>query len=308
MISTFLDKASGILGRRFLLAYWAPVWVAVWSGLTIGIGEWGVRTAWTWWNQQSLPTQLWLPIYGLLGVTIVAYLFQAFTRSLVRLYEGYWPPRMRGWLTAHVARRWQRIKTRRAKAAKDQLPQYAAYHATLYYQYPPLAEFLLPTRLGNVFRSAELYSATTYGLDAVFWWPRLAPILPPSFHEEVQEAFTPVLMMLNLATLAVLVGVGGAAFLAWRHSLLAWYPLIVLVVALTIARLAYEGAVAQAQSYGLYIRAAFDLHRFDLLSALHQPLPPSPDEERKIWAQLEDWLYNQNRGVAAHFAYWHKKN
>ena len=83
-------------------------------------------------------------------------------------------------------------------------------------------------------------------------------------------------------------------------------PVVVLVVGLLLARLSYLGAVTQARGYGQQMRASIDLYRFDLLKALHQSLPASPQKERALWGQLAAWLYNQDRGVARKLVYDHK--
>jgi hypothetical protein len=164
---------------------------------------------------------------------------------------------------------------------------------------------LMPTQLGNALRAAEDYATTTYGMDAVFWWPRLVSVLPEAVRQGIEDGLTPLLALLNLATLAGLVAAGGAIYL-WQSRVGGWLEVLgVLVVGLLFARLCYLGAVTQARSYGQQVRVAVDLHRFDLLKALHQPLPASFQEEQALWGRLADWLYNQDRGAAQALAYSH---
>jgi hypothetical protein len=54
---------------------------------------------------------------------------------------------------------------------------------------------------------------------------------------------------------------------------------------LVLAWLACRGTVTAALAYNEALRVAFDLHRFDLLTALHLPLPESREEEK---AQNDD--------------------
>jgi hypothetical protein len=42
---------------------------------------------------------------------------------------------------------------------------------------------------------------------------------------------------------------------------------------------AYRAAVRTARTYGVTLGLAFDLHRFDMLKALHHPLPANPTQE-----------------------------
>lgn len=314
MLSTFLDKTSGLLSRRFLLAYWFPTLIAGIVSLLVPVLAYGPVTTWQWWQQLGPAqgqnsgdfAQLWVLFGALLLVTLLAYLLQAFTGPLVRLYEGYWRPwRIRHWFIKRVEKRLQQKQKERAKAATNDLAKYMSWQDCLYYEYPPRPEWLLPTRLGNVLRSTEVYPVTAYGMDEVFWLPRLSLLLPEKTQTAIQDTLTPLLTLLNLATLTTLISVIGATYL-WQVKVTVWWASwAVLVGGLLLARLLYNGAVAQAREYGQGIRAAVDLYRFDLLKALHQPLPTTPQEERVLWKQLEDWLYNQDRGVVKEMAYDH---
>jgi hypothetical protein len=304
MLSVFLDKASGLLDRRFLVAWWFPTLIASTAMLLLGAIPYELINAWQWWQQQDGLVQTWLLFGGLLLVTLFAYLLQALTRPMMRLYEGYWPHRVRRWFCKLVEKRWQRWRRERVEAAKDDVSRYTTLQDRLYHEYPPQAERLLPTRLGNVLRSAEDYPAIAYGMDAIFWWPRLWPLLPEATQKGVEDEFTPVLALLNLATLIGIVAVSGAIYIlrAWVGW---WQPLAVLLGGLFLSWAAYRGATVQARNYGQRIRAAVDLYRFDLLKALHQSLPLTPQEERALWKQLAAWLYNQDRGAVQGLTYHH---
>jgi hypothetical protein len=54
--------------------------------------------------------------------------------------------------------------------------------------------------------------------------------------------------------------------------------------------LAYRGAIATAQGHSTLLATAFDLHRFDMLQALHYELPPTPISELALNRQLSDFL------------------
>lgn len=306
MLTTFLDKASGLLEKQFLLGWWFPVLVAGAAGLLIGIWPCGLAAALDWWATHEGLTQTWMLLGALFAVTLVAFLLQAFSRPLVQLYEGYWPIEWRQEylrLTG-LRERWEGWRqARREAAVSGEWPNYASLQDRLYHHYPSEAGRLLPTRLGNVLRAAEDYATIAYGMDTPFWWPRLAPLLPDDIQKAIRDALTPMLMLLNLASLAVLLELVGTVYLAMHQRW--WAALAVLVLCPAVAWLSYEGAVTQGRAYGQTIRAAVDLHRFDLLSALHIPLPADPGEERQIWAQLAAWLYNQDRGAVRELAYRH---
>jgi hypothetical protein len=308
-----IDEAGGIVDRKFLLAYWLPTFVATVITLSLRAWVYGLDAVWRWWQQcEPVPGQgkgnfvlAWMLVAILILVTVVAYLLKAFTYPLIQLYEGYWPLWLRGYVTRCAQWRWERLWRKRAKAWKDgDLVHYAALQDRLYHGYPSSKERILATRLGNVLRAAEDYPGTAYGMDGIFWWPRLWPLLPAGVQKGVQDALASVLALLNSTTLIGCVAIEGAIYL-WRSQSKWWLPLIVLGGGLLVAVVAYRGAVAQSWTYGQHIRAAVDVYRFDLLRALHQSLPTTPLEERDLWGRLADWLYNQDRGAVQGLTYDH---
>lgn len=304
MLSISLDKAGELLDRRFLIAWWFPTLIGVTVMIGMGIISYGPDDCWSWWQQQDVSIQGWLACSTLLIVTILAYLFRVFVNPLVRFYEGYWPFWTRRLVQKWVRARWLHWKRERADAAQTDLSRYSALQDRLHHGYPYQAERLLPTRLGNALRSAEDYPAVTYGMDAVFWWPRLFPLLPEAMRRKIEDALTPLLALLSVATLTIIAAmVGAISFLLARAGW--WQSLAVLLAGLALSRVAYHGAVSQARSYGQAVRAAVDLYRFDLLTALHQSLPATPQEERDLWRQLAVWLYNQDRGAVQGLTYDH---
>jgi hypothetical protein len=140
-----------------------------------------------------------------------------------------------------------------------------------------------------------------YGMDLPFWWPRLWSLLPEAEQKGVEEALTSLVALLNLAALLMLVALDGSIYFYRAH--LAWWA--VLAGGSALAWLIYSGAVVQARSYGERLRAAVDLHRFDLLKALHVSLPAGPLEEQDRWEQLASWLYRHDLGTAYKLGYDH---
>ena len=314
MLSTFLDKAGGLLNRRFLVAYWFPTLFAALLLLLPRVLVYGVEASGRWWMGLAPPKdytgvgalQSALLIGALFLITLTAYLLPALTRPLVRLYEGYgWPAPLFRRAVAGAMRRWRALKAARAEAAhRNDLGRYTHLQDRLYYKYPAEAWQLLPTRLGRVLRAAEGYAGRAYGMDAPFWWPRLWPLLPEAAQEAVEDGLTTMLSLLNLTTLLIYVVVDDALYLnSCRIAHRAWWVLGALVLGGLLASIAYLGAVAQARGYGQQIRTAVDLHRFALLEALHCPLPTTPLEERALWEQLAAWLYNNDLGVVRQLVY-----
>ena len=150
--------------------------------------------------------------------------------------------------------------------------------------YPP-ADALLPTGLGNVLRAAELRAGERYGLDSLVTWPRLYPVLG----EQVRALADDRRDQLDLSVrFCVVFAVATPVLLA----LLAPYGWWLAVPAGTfaLAWLSYRAAIAAAAGYGEALETAFDLHRFDLLRALHLPLPDDLATEPRANEQVSAFL------------------
>lgn len=316
MLGTFLDKATGLLDRSFLLAYWFPVFISVSLCLLIYIWAWGWVAAVEWWQQDLLTRgqdggfygQLVVVVGALVFITVLAFLLQPFTRTIVRFYEGYWWQCLRDFFVAlpwfGEGQIWTEKSKKRAQAIENKdRSGYNHEQVQLFYCFPSRADHLMPMRLGNVLRAAEDYSRSAYGMDSVFLWPRLWPLLPEAIQKDIDESVTPMVAMLNFSTLIMLAGLGSMVYLGQMGQ---WHQgLTVFVGCIVLAMISYWSAVAQAQSYGEKIRSAVDLYRFSLLKSLHQSLPKNLSMEDELWKQLMLWLYNGDRGAVSAMEYDH---
>ena len=225
------------------------------------------------------------------GLLIFALVFQPLQIGLVRWLEGYWPPalhRVAKLLRARFRRRLDALAERggflwRAPPTAAEIAE-ATEAARKLRLYPP-REHLMPTRLGNALRAAEIRAGEPYGLDTVVAWPRLYPLLPDPVRAVVdgnRDALDVNARFCAVFTAAAIIAAGMLAAHGW------W--LLVPVGCLVLAWLAYRSALAAAIAYGESIRSAVDLHRFTLLEALHLPLPATPEEERALNAKLSRFL------------------
>jgi hypothetical protein len=103
----------------------------------------------------------------------------------------------------------------------------------LFLYYPPNRDDIMPTRLGNVLKSAEMYSQERYHLDAVSIWPRLQPALPKDFADPLEDAKTSLDLMVTLSAFIMLFCLPLSAWLAVKSSVQFpfWIPLILAVTA-----------------------------------------------------------------------------
>jgi hypothetical protein len=238
-----------------------------------------------------------------LAVLGAALVLQPFQTPLVRALEGYWGTRGPGAALAArgVKRQLERLQdldglARTTLRGPDDPRAAAVVGAAAERErlFPDDATALLPTRLGNVMRSGESRAGAAYGMEAVVVWPRLYPLLGEAVRAVVDDRrdqldlsarFCAVLVTAALVSLGLLVTHG-------------WW-LAVPAGCLVLAWLAYRGTVGAALAYGEGLRMAFDLHRFDLLRALHLPLPATRAEEIEQNSDLsafllQDWEVDLN--------------
>jgi hypothetical protein len=215
---------------------------------------------------------------------LVAVLCSAANPQVLRLFEGYWRTPA-GRLLAGCGRR--NHQRRLAGLARDP-DGYRAIH--LRYPLPTQPAEVMPTRFGNILRSAELYPTDRYGIDTAVTWPRLYQVLPERQVRQVAAARGTVDLLVTTSLLAALLALVGGGYLVatgavwWRFLLCFW-------VAAAVAWLCYLGALAAATSYGQLIRTAFDVHRGELLTQLHLV------EEPGLWRRLAQHWY---RGIPVH--------
>lgn len=233
------------------------------SGLGAAIGSWDDRSA-------SLRT---VQVAGfVLAVTLVTALLATHRGTLLRWAEGYWPGRFGNWSARQVVRH-ERV---RAKLRTDAERGDADGYERLYLHYPLPGEAVLPTRLGNLLRSAEDYPRSRYGIDTVLVWPRLFPLLPSSFTAGFASSRARLDAALASTALSLLFAVAAPA--CAMPSGAPWLAALSLVAGALGALTGYRAALTTALAHGQQIRVAFDLYRGLLLdTARHGGRPPQSD-------------------------------
>lgn len=272
MLGTFVEKLSGFVDRRFVIAYWGPTLIGL--GLAAGLIATliGPAIVFAWWMRRSVTEQILFGAVALLGVTMLAYLLVALAFPLVRFYEGYWPAWMR--------RLWSILGLQQALNAQI----HSGNHTR-----PRRDDLVRPTRLGNILAAAEEHAYQIYRLDTVIWWPRLVTLLPEGFQAQLDAALTPMLALLNLSTqLGLLGALGGIAVLLVDDRW--WLFVMVFGGGMVLARACYLAAVNQALDYGTLVGVAFDLYRHEILKHMHIPAPDNLEHERLLWESLNSWI------------------
>jgi hypothetical protein len=144
---------------------------------------------------------------------------------------------------------------------------------------------VMPTRLGNILKSAELYPYDRYHIDAVLIWSRLYHLLPERYTQIIIQARSNLDFALVISTLSILFSIISALFLLavsapsllfltsfWGGTLVAW--------------LAYNSALGSATNYVEQIRVCFDLYRRELLLQLGLKAGSTFLNEQQQWLEI----------------------
>ncbi|NRQ34539.1 hypothetical protein HII36_22240 [Nonomuraea sp. NN258] len=286
MLGTVVKEAGGLLDRRFFLNGLLPVLAFLGCCLlTVAAARGGVVAAMTTWQRQDATIKTVHVLTFLIVALLAAAWLASAATTLVRLYEGYWPGLVGRPLRA-LGLRWHRHRS----AALD--PGDDADYARLHAGYPSDPGEIMPTRLGNILKNAELHPEDRYGLDAVVVWPRLYPLLPEEQRRTLVAARTELEFFLTISALAAVYSAASGIFLLFAGAA----PSLFLLCHSTggaVALLAYRAALPSARLYGQQVKVTFDVHRALLLTAIGRQ-DTADDDERLVWQALARHWY---RGI-----------
>ncbi len=114
--------------------------------------------------------------------------------------------------------------------------------------YPPERVDIMPTRLGNVLKAAEMSVWQRYRLDAVLAWPRLQSAIPPEFAEPLRDAKTSLDLVTTLSAFILLFGLPLSFWATLKLSALLpwWLPLLIGILALALRHYLVTGLASIA--------------------------------------------------------------
>ena len=296
MLGTLFDKVTGLFDKRFVLALLLPVFAFAAGSCALAATMTGWHQASAWWARLDAARQVALGVAAAAAVVVLAIIIGTQVVAITRMLEGYWRWR---WVNATLGRlgRWRENKRRtRLKADTSSLGDLRLYLAFPPDGYPPDGDPLrhpLPTRLGNALLAAESYPGDQqrWGIDAVFWWPRLYLIMPDSARNQVDDARASLDQLVVLTMLSAAFGVVSLALSCAGLNL--WVGVTSGIGALLLSRSSYLSAVTAAGVFGELVRSSYDLFRGDLLAKLGWPMPPTLTAERQLWTDLGQQLYRR---------------
>jgi ABC-type multidrug transport system fused ATPase/permease subunit len=266
---------------RFALTIGLPC-LFFWMGIGyLVVARDGINAALSTWLSLQPEIQVFALIVGAVWVVLFAEYVAANLGAILNFYEGYWSsiPGLKD------------LGKRRQKYHQDVIAALASHvtpetETELYTRYPPQAELekVMPTRLGNILKSAEVYPTVRYKADGVLIWSRLYHVLPEALVSSIANAKANLDMMLVVSVL------GGAFAFVGGVLAFIWYDWSVFLLCFwggqLIAWLGYEGAVRNALPFTQIIKTVFDLHRITLIKQLNVAPPKSYRAERSLWEEL----------------------
>jgi hypothetical protein len=312
IVGELIGQLKGWFGRGFILAVWLPVFIFASAAAAVYLaGAGGVGTFAAVWAQWSAGDKALVSAEFVLAVSLVAFALEFAQVSITRLFEGYWS----GILLLRSFGDWRRRRFERTLArlnerleqlselipaeadAERPVTQLKAEMNRLEEQrlgFPPpdYEAHLMPTRLGNLYKSAELYPHARYNIDSVVVWSRFREVLPDAFVGRLQEVKTAVDFLLLFSLLSFVFSLLSVPYLLVRGA----QPSLVLACAggFPLAWLAYRAALSPAQAYAELLKVAFDLHRKALLKALGLRVPDTLTQEKALWREVSDFIF---RGI-----------
>ena len=144
-----------------------------------------------------------------------------------------------------------------------------------------------PTRFGNIAATIRSYAASRYSMNLEAFWTRLQPIMQQkeASFEDLQQSKTRLDFMVMMFWLMVVTALVWLVLIAVTGYGITLF-LAVAVAGPMVAWLWYSLAITNYIAFAQTVRSAIDLNRFDLLRALHVPLPAGLEQERQLWDSL----------------------
>lgn len=249
-----------------------------------------------------------------LGVLMLGVVLSPFQVGLVRILEGYWGDSRLAVQLADMGVEVQRRRLAatlaalnigttevsgtslasqaRSESARRRATAKAVSAARRRGRFPDEA-LLLPTALGNVLRAAETSAGERYGLGTVTVFPRLRQVLSPRLDSSLAQLLTQLDTSAALC-ISFAISAGFSAPLLTQG----WLALVPIGF-LALAVLSYRGAETAAAYHGRLLDVAFDLHRFDLIQALHYRVPGTPHAELAFNRRLTEFLSSRRAAADA---------
>ena len=273
MFSTLVDRLTGILGQNFVRIAVLPSLLFL---VAIGLVGWlGVDRSFNdivvFWQEANLSSQILATSTLLLAAMGLGLFLTSNSHAVIQMFEGYGAPR---WLRK-LSLPFQEAVIKDLDLDARLLPK----------------EDMMPTKLGNILRSAEFYPMFRYGIHPVSSWPKLYPVISPGLQNDLAASRQQLELSLNISTYGLLFSLTSLVLLPSLHSNNLQLLGVCVISGLLAWIAGYNAALGSALAYSALIKASYDLHRIDLLRAIGYSMPPAGADESRLWARICDaWL------------------
>jgi hypothetical protein len=264
-------EASSRLESRFVLNALVPtlVFLPICIG-TVGQAIWGIPQILDWYLGLAPALVVLLPLALLAVAWLIASVVASQWDRLVTVYEGY--PLV--WLYEHLVQ----VPIVGAAADKIYVPGKLAHQERqarmaqkaargpaeefdLHLAYTEDPDDVLPTRLGNVLRSAEMYPLYRYGIDIAVLWTRLAMLLPDQLQRDIERSVIQYQLPLVISAWSLMLA-ACSLILAWAGQAI---PFMWTFIPSSLVGIGgYYLALRPAEHYGIALRSVFDDYRGEL--------------------------------------------
>jgi hypothetical protein len=323
-ITSLLTSAGASIGRLAMVGLLPNSVLAVFTWMLIRAHSFQGRSTWDLVLPREPRSDVLAVVLFLAAIVVCTVILQPLQVRLVRLLEGYWE----GWaLTARLAPLFAEYHRRKTELSRIRVSNWSLEEADFaddpraglreraarnrrraritaeverterkLSRYPATPGHTLPTSLGNALRVAETTAGQRYGLDTLSSWSRLYPHLSDRLVEQHDSARDALDAAVNLSISFFLATVAATAAL-YDEPAAYWIPLGTGLLCCA----AYVSSVAAAEILTTILHTAYDLHRFDMLKALHYELPDTHIEETETFSRISEFFrLNLWRARSAH--------
>ena len=316
MFSTFLAKTKDYLGKAFILAVWIPVLIFSGSVTTVYLAETNsLISTWEKWLKLGTETKLTFGFIALIVITLIAFIIHYLQVPITRLFEGYLYFPFREYKRQEYQKKYKKLQKKirtleneineinhnlkQCSNKKEELNQLFGQKQLeinqlvqrLSIYYPPLGHKsqIMPTRLGNIYKAAEMYAYQRYGADSVMLWTRIQEVLPKSFISRLEETKIAIDFFLVFSVLCTLFSLLTVPYLIFHKASI---PLITICcMGIFLGWLAYKAALVPAVAYAELIKVAYDIYRRPLIKVFGLQAPDTLSQEKKLWESLTNFIF-----------------
>jgi hypothetical protein len=157
-----------------------------------------------------------------------------------------------------------------------------------------LKEHILPTKLGNVFKSMEIYPTMKYGMNGVFFWTRIQLSMKEENKTSLDKSRAYVDMFVELTWIFIFAAIVYSMVFAFNKSYIS--SAVSLGIFTIFSYGSYKMAVQSALDFGNYVRSIYDLYRDDLWEEINKGIFDNLGKmnEKERWENIFRYLWFHN--------------